>query len=147
MILHIDHVGVVAHSLAQARETLLDTLGFTFDTERTRMPEGNYMAQENCFIYFIQVGTGDTQIELLLPQDIVTGMGKWLAKRGPSVHHLAYMVDDVAAHAAGLRAKGLQQIDMGPGAAAAFFYPKSTMGILMELVDARTMARVHQPGR
>lgn len=143
MILRIDHVGVVAHSLEQGREVLLDTLGLTFDTERTTMPEGNYMAHENARIYFVQVGQGETQIELLLPQDTVTGMGKFLAKRGPSVHHLCYLVDDVPTHAAELRGRGLQQIDLGPNFRAAFFYPKGTMGILTELVDGKTTTRVH----
>ena len=146
MILRIDHVGVVAHSLEQGRSVLLDTLGFTFDTKRTAMPDGNFMAHENCRIYFVQVGDGETQIELLLPQDSVTGMGKWLAKRGPSVHHLCYLVDDVPTHAAELRGKGLEQIDLGPNSGAAFFYPRSTMGILTELVDRKTTDRVHSPG-
>ncbi|GAA4538950.1 hypothetical protein [Pseudonocardia xishanensis] len=57
------------------------------------------------------------------------------------------MVDDVSAHAAELRDKGLRQIDLGPNAAAAFFQPEDTMGILTELVDARTMERLHETGR
>jgi methylmalonyl-CoA/ethylmalonyl-CoA epimerase len=143
MILRIDHVGIVARSFDEATDLLLDTFGFSFDAERTPMPYGSYMAPENCVIYFITVGGGDTRLELLLPRDQSTGMGRWLEKHGPSVHHLAYLVDDVAAHAAELRGRGLEQIDMGPGATAAFFYPRSTMGILTELVDARTMERVH----
>jgi methylmalonyl-CoA/ethylmalonyl-CoA epimerase len=143
MILRIDHVGLVARSLEEAEELFLETLGFTWDLHRTPMPEGIYMPQENARIYFIQVGDGETQIELLLPQDRVTGMGKWLDKRGPSVHHIAYMVDDVEAHAAELIGKGLERIDLGSDAPAAFFYPRTTMGILTELVDARTVARLH----
>lgn len=143
MILRIDHVGVVARSFDEAKDLLVDTLGFAFDEGRTPMPHGIRMAQENALIYFVNVGDGDTRIELLLPQDRVTGMGKWLDKRGPSVHHLAYLVDDVEAHAALLRAKGLSQIDLGPDAGAAFFHPRTTMGILTELVDVRTMERLH----
>ena len=143
MILRIDHVGVVARSFDEAKDLLVDTLGFAFDGVRTPMPHGIYMAPENALIYFVNVGDGDTRIELLLPRDRVTGMGKWLDKRGPSVHHLAYMVDDVETHAAELRAKGLSQIHMGPDAGAAFFHPRTTMGILTELVDVRTMERLH----
>ena len=145
MILRIDHVGVVANSFNEACDILIDTLGFTFDSGRNP-PNGIYMPQENADIHFITVGEGDTRIELLLPRDRATGMGAWLAKRGPSVHHLAYMVDDLHTHAEGLRDKGLRQIDLGPDAGAAFFYPKDTMGILTELVDVRTMERLHQPG-
>ncbi len=143
MILGIDHLGVVAHSFESARELLVDTFGFTFDADRSPLPGGLYMAPENAIIYFIKVGEGSTQIELLLPQDEVTGMGKWLAKRGPSVHHIAYMVDDVQSQARELEKHGLLQIDLGPNPSAAFFYPKTTMGILTELVDAKTMERLH----
>jgi methylmalonyl-CoA/ethylmalonyl-CoA epimerase len=143
VILHIDHLGIVAHSLAEASDLLLDRFGFTVDVSRSPLPRGLYMAPENATIYFLKVGTGQTQIELLLPRDTITGMGKWLARRGPSVHHIAYMVDDVATQAAELRSRGLQEIDLGPNPSAAFFYPKTTMGILTELVDAKTMTRLH----
>lgn len=143
MILRIDHIGLVARSLEEASDLLIDTLGFEFDHTRIVDPAGYDMAMENAMIHFIRVGQGDTMIELLLPRDKATGMGKWLEKRGPSVHHVAYMVDDVAEHAAELRGKGLEQIDMGPDAGAAFFYPRTTMGILTELVDAGTMQRLH----
>src|SRR5580692_8395190 len=115
MILRIDHIGLVARSLEEASDLLLDKLGFTIDTYRTPMPNGIYMARENADIYFIQVGEGDTQLELLLPRDKKTGMGRWL-----------------------------EQIDLGPNAGAAFFYPRSTMGILVELVDAGTVGRLHE---
>jgi methylmalonyl-CoA/ethylmalonyl-CoA epimerase len=143
MILRIDHIGLVARSFEEATDLLLDKLGFTLDLYRTPMPDGIYMARENADIYFVQVGEGDTQLELLLPRDNRTGMGRWLDRRGPSVHHIAYMVDDVEEHAAELRKRGLDQIDLGPNAGAAFFYPRSTMGILTELVDAETMRRLH----
>ena len=142
MILRIDHIGLVARSLEEASDLLIDTLGFEFDHTRIVDPAGYDMAMENAEIHFIRVGQGDTMIELLLPRDTVTGMGKWLDKRGPSVHHVAYMVDDVAEHATELRAKGLEQIDMGPDAGAALL-PRTTMGILTELVDAGTMQRLH----
>lgn len=143
MILRIDHIGVVARSFEEASDLLLDKLGFTLDRDRTPMPNGIYMARENADIYFVQVGEGDTRLEVLLPRDNQTGMGRWLDRRGPSVHHLAYMVDDVEEHAALLRGRGLEQIDLGPNAGAAFFYPRSTMGILTELVDAGTVRRLH----
>ncbi|MFT3855297.1 MAG: VOC family protein [Ilumatobacteraceae bacterium] len=70
-------------------------------------------------------------------------MGRWLDTHGPSVHHLAYLVDDVEAHARELVGQGLERIDLGPDAGAAFFSPRTTMGILTELVDVRTMERLH----
>lgn len=142
MIRWIDHIGVVARSFEEADEHFLSTMGFEIDWDRISTPGGFWMKQENAFIYFIKVGEGKTFIELLLPQDEITGMGKWLARRGPSVHHICYRVDDVEAHAAELCAKGLNRIDMGPDAHVAFFYPKTTMGILTELVDDRTLAEL-----
>ena len=142
MILRIT-IGLVARSFEEASDLLLDKLGFTIDVYRTPMPDGIYMARENADIYFVAVGEGDTRLELLLPRDKQTGMGRWLDRRGPSVHHIAYLVDDVEEHAAELRGRGLDQIDLGPNAGAAFFYPRSTMGILTELVDATTVRRLH----
>ena len=137
MIVRLDHVGVVAHSWDEASEVLVDRLGFPLDEARTSMPEGSLFAPENTRIFFVKVGLGETEIEILIPQDTVSGIAKYLARRGPSLHHLGYAVDDVAEDARLLREKGLQQIDLGGLATAAFFYPKSAMGILTELVPNR----------
>ena len=75
MIVRLDHIGVVANSWEEAQEVLLHQMGFTLNEVRTRMPEGNYFAPENAKIYFIDVGSGETQLEILLPQDRVSGMG------------------------------------------------------------------------
>jgi methylmalonyl-CoA epimerase len=140
MIIRLDHIGVVAHSLDEVSQTLVDTLGFPIDVSRTVMPDGNLYQPQNTRIYFVAVGTGETKIEILIPQDATSGIAKWLAKRGPSLHHLGYAAEDVEADASALRDKGLEQIPLGAGSAAprgVFFYPKSTMGILMELVPDR----------
>ena len=83
MILRIDHIGLVARTFEEATDLLLDRLGFTIDGYRTPMPDGIYMARENADIYFVAVGGGDTRLELLLPRDRQTGMGRWLDRRGP----------------------------------------------------------------
>lgn len=143
MIRRLDHIGVVAHSWEEASEVLLQQMGFTLNEVRTRLPEGNYFAPENARIYFIDVGEGETQLEILLPQDSVSGMGKYLAKRGPGLHHLGYAVDDVEEESRRLSAAGLQMIPIEGLKSASFFYPKSAMGILTELVPVRTLTRVH----
>lgn len=147
MIVRLDHVGVVAHSIEEASAVLVETLGFPIDTDRTRLPEGNLFKPQNTRIFFVKVGVGKTRIEILIPQDTVSGIAKYLAKRGPGLHHMGYAVDSVADEARSLREKGLPQIDLGPDAGAAFFYPKSTMGILTELVPDRTRERVHTTER
>ena len=143
MIRRLDHIGVVANSWEEAQEVLLHQMGFTLNEVRTRMPEGNYFAPENARIYFIDVGSGETQLEILLPQDRVSGMGKFLAKRGPGLHHLGYAVDDVEAESRRLTEAGLQQIPIDGLRSASFFYPRRAMGILTELVPVRTLTRVH----
>src|SRR5579884_2869034 len=133
MFVRLDHVGVVAHSIDEARAVLVDKLGFPIDEERTRLPEGNYYAPQNTRIFFVSVGVGETEIEILIPQDTTSGIARYLAKRGPGLHHLGYAVESVEEDAQRLRECGLEQITL-PGGGAAFFYPKSAMGILTELV-------------
>jgi methylmalonyl-CoA epimerase len=137
MFVRLDHVGVVAHSLDEASAVLVEKLGFPLDTDRTSLPEGNYYAPQNTRIFFVSVGIGETEIEILIPQDTNSGIARYLAKRGPGLHHLGYAVDDVVEDARLLRERGLTQIDISGGRGAAFFYPKDVMGILTELVPVR----------
>jgi len=136
MIVRLDHVGVVAHSWDEAEAVLVDKLGFPVDATRTTLPEGHLFVPQNTRTYHVNVGAGETRIEILIPQDTVSGIARWLAKRGPSLHHLGYASDDVAEDARLLREKGLQQIDLG-GIGAPFFYPRDVLGILTEIVPAR----------
>ncbi|MCA9853767.1 MAG: methylmalonyl-CoA epimerase, partial [Dehalococcoidia bacterium] len=78
--------------------------------------------------------------EVLIPADTTSGTAKYLAKRGPGLHHLGYAVPSVSESAAKLRERGLVQIDLGSDPdklAAAFFRPQSVGGILTELVPVR----------
>lgn len=144
MFLKLDHVGVVAHSWEEASGILVVTLGLKVDEGRTPMPEGGYMAPENVRIYFLKAGDGETRIEVLIPQDTISGTAKFLARRGPGLHHLCYAADNVEAEARRLRELGMQQIDLShgrgdlqAGGGAVFFHPKSSMGILTEIVPYR----------
>jgi methylmalonyl-CoA/ethylmalonyl-CoA epimerase len=137
MFVRLDHVGVVAHSFDEARGVLIDVLGFPLDHDRTTMPEGNYYAPQNTRIFFVSVGVGETEIEILIPQDTTSGIARYLARRGPGLHHLGYAVDNVAEQAQILIDRGLEKIGLPGGGNAAFFYPKGTMGILTELVPNR----------
>ena len=135
MIVRLDHVGVVAHSWDEARGVLVEKLAFPVDLDRTRLPEGNLYLPQNTRIYFVKIGLGETRVEILIPQDATSGIAKWLAKRGPSLHHLGYASNDVPEDARVLREKGLHQIDLG-GGGAPFFYPKDVLGILTEIVPS-----------
>ena len=137
MIVRLDHVGVVANSWDEASDVLVERLGFPVELSRTRMPEGNLYEPQNTRIYFVKVGLGETLIEVLIPQDTESGIARYLAKRGPGLHHLGYACDDVPGEARRLRDQGLEVIPIGTGLSGVFFYPKTSMGILTELVVDR----------
>jgi methylmalonyl-CoA/ethylmalonyl-CoA epimerase len=137
MILRLDHVGVVAHSWGEANDVLVERLGFPLELNRTRMPEGNLYEPQNTRIYFVKVGLGETLIEVLIPQDTISGIARYLAKRGPGLHHLGYACDNVPEETTRLRDQGLEPIQIGDMLNGVFFYPKTAMGILTELVTAR----------
>jgi methylmalonyl-CoA/ethylmalonyl-CoA epimerase len=144
MIRRIDHVGLVAASWSEAREVWLSVLGFEIADWKGAGETGVYFAPERTINYFVQVGEGETVIEVIVPQDGQSGAGKFLAKRGPGLHHIGYAVEDVAAEAERLRTAGLRQIDIGPRATAAFFYPRDVQGVLTELVPYEVPgARLH----
>ena len=83
---------------------------------------------------------GESRIELLRPLGPDTPVGRFLAKRGPGMHHVAFEVDDVGAELARLRAEGAQLIDDSPrrglfGLQVAFVHPEATGGVLAEFVS------------
>jgi methylmalonyl-CoA/ethylmalonyl-CoA epimerase len=80
------------------------------------------------------------QVELLEPTGPDTTVARFLARRGPGLHHIAYHVEDLAAELARLASQGMELIDREPRAGAgghrvAFLHPRSTGGILVELVE------------
>jgi methylmalonyl-CoA/ethylmalonyl-CoA epimerase len=152
---HIDHVGIVAATIEQARQVLGDGLGLDLDEPRSLWPTGVYFAPEQTYNYFFQVGTGETQVEVLVPEAGATsGTARFLEHRGPGLHHVCFACEDVHAEAERLVAKGLHEIDLPRGADGrrnvAFFHPRSTGGILTELIPARAALletpRVHRSG-
>ena len=151
---HIDHVGIVAFTIEQAQEILGDALGLELARPRSQWPTGTYFAPEQTYNYFFQVGEGETQVEVLVPEPGATsGAARFLERRGPGLHHLCYACADVHAEAERLVSNGLQEIDIPRGADGrrnvAFFHPRSTGGILTELVPVRAdlleTPRVHRP--
>jgi methylmalonyl-CoA/ethylmalonyl-CoA epimerase len=83
---------------------------------------------------------GEADLELMTPLREDSPVGKFVAKRGPGLHHVAYAVPDIEATMATARAAGLELIDETPrigmhGARIAFIHPKSAAGVLIELVE------------
>jgi methylmalonyl-CoA/ethylmalonyl-CoA epimerase len=145
MIVRLDHVGVMARSWGEADEVLVGRLGFPVELSRTPMPEGRLYEPQNTRIYFVKVGLGETLIEILVPQDTTSGIARYLARRGPGLHHLGYACDDVPAEAQRLAGNGLKTVPIGSGLSGVFFYPDSAMGILTELVTDRPAERFPVP--
>lgn len=131
MFTHIDHVGFVVRNLDEA----VDFYSRTFDVqewERIAMPERHLVAAV--------ARVGETLLELMAPTSEQAAFTKFLAERGPGMHHIAYRVEDIAVALRDLKARGVQLIDeqARPGmhnTLVAFLHPKSTMGVLIELVQ------------
>jgi 4-hydroxyphenylpyruvate dioxygenase-like putative hemolysin len=119
-------------------------MGFEVSDWKGAGEKGSYFKPERTMNYFVQVGEGETLIEVIVPQDDTSGAARFMAKRGPGLHHIGYAVDDVEEEAARLAATGAARVDLGPNAGAAFFYPKDIQGVLTEFVPYQSPGmRVH----
>jgi methylmalonyl-CoA epimerase len=127
----IDHVGVAVEDIDSSLALYRDSLGMPLVHRETVESQGVDAA-------LLDIGGG--HVELLAPLGPDTPVGKFLAKRGPGLHHVAYRVDDVAETLAALAAAGLRLIDESPrvgirGSLVAFLHPASTGGVLTEIVQ------------
>jgi methylmalonyl-CoA/ethylmalonyl-CoA epimerase len=127
----LEHVGIAVEDLDQALEVYQEALGLAPD-EVLEVPERGMK------IAFFTLG--DVQLELLASAREGSDIGNFLVKRGPGLHHLAFLVDDVAAALDRLKEKGVRLIDETPkrggrGNRIAFLHPKATGGVLMELCE------------
>ena len=137
MLRSIDHIGVAVEDLDEAMAIHRDTYGMPLVHRETIDEQGVEAAL---------LDVGDSHVELLAPLDPDTPVGRFLAKRGPGLHHVAYRVDDVAAALDELRAAGLRLIDDEPrtgirGSQVAFLHPSSSGGVLTELVQPAAEGR------
>lgn len=128
VICGLHHVGIAVHNLEEAAGAYR-ALGLSVEKVET-------VESEQVRVAFIPVG--DTHIELLEPTAASSPVARFLEKRGPGVHHLCFVVDDVAQAMAQARAAGLLLLDETPrvgagGSRVCFIHPKSTGGVLLEL--------------
>lgn len=133
MLLDIDHVGIAVEDLAAAVERYRRTLGVE-PSHRERVEDQG--VEEVLFT------AGTSYIQLLGALGPDTPVGRFLEKRGPGVHHIAYRVDDVAQALEHLRGEGVRLIDEAPrpgsrGTTIAFVHPEGMGGVLVELVQER----------
>jgi methylmalonyl-CoA/ethylmalonyl-CoA epimerase len=132
----IDHVGVAVSDLERAVALYEATFG---------MPVVHRETVESQGVEAVLLDVGDGHVELLRPLGPETVVGRFIAKRGEGLHHVAYRVQDIDATLAGLQGSGIELIDAEArigirGSRVAFLHPGSTGGVLTELVEP---AEVH----
>jgi methylmalonyl-CoA/ethylmalonyl-CoA epimerase len=127
----IHHLGVAVQDLDEALGTYVRLFGAELEHRGVIEDQGVEAAA-------VLVGSG--RVELLAPLDEETPVGKFLASRGPGMHHVAYEVDDVRSELGRLSAAGAALIDEEPrvglfGLQVAFVHPDAVHGVLTEVVS------------
>jgi methylmalonyl-CoA/ethylmalonyl-CoA epimerase len=127
----IDHIGVAVADLDAAIGLYEESFEMELAHRETVESQG---------VEAVLLDVGDGHVELLAPLGPETPVGKFVARKGPGLHHVAYAVDDIESALAELRRAGLQLIDEEPrggirGSRVAFLHPKSTGSVLTEIVE------------
>jgi methylmalonyl-CoA/ethylmalonyl-CoA epimerase len=127
----IDHIGVAVEQIEPALQLYRDRFQMQLAHREVVQEQGVEAAL---------LDVGENHIELLAPLGSETPVGRFLAKRGPGLHHVAYQVGDIDATLAMLKRAGLALIDEQPrmgirGSRVAFMHPRATAGVLTEIVE------------
>ena len=139
MFSRIDHIGVAVEELEPALELYRDSFSLELAHREVVEEQG---------VEAVLLDVGENHVELLAPLGPETPVGKFLARQGPGLHHVAYQVPDIDATLAALRAAGLALIDEQPrtgirGSRVAFVHPRSTGGVLTEIVEPSAAGASH----
>ena len=136
LFMKLDHIGIATNQLAESLAVWRDALGLEIDSTEEVAEQG---------VRVVMMPIGETHVELLEPTTPDSPVGRFLAKRGPGIHHLAIEVGDIRAALADLSGKGARLIDEEPrlgvgGCLVAFIHPSSTNGVLLELVQRPSLS-------
>ena len=131
MIRKISHIGIAVRSLAESIPFYRDVLGLPFTGNEVVEDQGVRVA-------FFELG--EARVELLEPLGPDTPVARFIERRGPGVHHIAYECDGVQQHLEQMDEHGIDLIDKHPrpgahGMDIAFLHPRSTGGVLTELCE------------
>jgi methylmalonyl-CoA/ethylmalonyl-CoA epimerase len=131
MLSAIDHIGIAVDDLDAAVKLYRDSLGMPVVHRETVAEQG---------VEAVLLDVGESHVELLAPLSPDTAVGKFLAKRGSGLHHVAYRVPSVDDTLTELANQGMRLIDERPrtgirGSRVAFIHPSSTGGVLTEIVQ------------
>ena len=127
----IDHIGVATDDLDASLALYEGAMGMPLSHRETVEEQG---------VEAVLLDVGDCHVELLSPLGPDTPVGKFLDRKGPGLHHVAYRVDDINAELARLAGAGIELIDSAPRTGirqsqVAFLHPRSTGGVLTEIVQ------------
>lgn len=133
MKMKINHIGIATNGIDEALKFWSDALGL--ENVHTEI-----VVDQKVKVAMLPIG--ESRIELLEPTSDDSPISKFLAKRGPGIHHIAVEVADIEAALANLKSQGMRLIDESPrvgaeGCLVAFVHPASTGGVLLELVQIR----------
>jgi methylmalonyl-CoA epimerase len=131
MFARIDHIGVAVEDLDAAIALYDSNLDLELVHRETVESQG---------VEAVLLDVGENHVELLSPLSDDTPVGKFLAKRGPGLHHVAYQTADIEATLEQLKAAGMRLIDESPrtgirNSKVAFLHPASSGGVLTEIVQ------------
>jgi methylmalonyl-CoA/ethylmalonyl-CoA epimerase len=127
----IDHVGLAVADLEEAIDLHVNVYGLSLVHRETVSEQG---------VEAVLLDVGENHVELLAPLHDETAVGRFLASRGPGLHHVAYQVEDIALTLRALRDAGVRLIDEAPrpglrASQVAFLHPSASGGVLTELVQ------------
>ena len=131
MFARIDHIGVAVEDLDAAIALYETTMQMALVHRETVTEQG---------VEAVLLDVGENHVELLRPLGPDTPVGKFLAKKGPGLHHVAYQTPDVEAALKALKEAGVRLIDETPrtgirNSKVAFLHPAATLGVLTEIVQ------------
>jgi methylmalonyl-CoA/ethylmalonyl-CoA epimerase len=127
----IDHIGVAVEDIDAAMELYARDFGMREQHRETVEEQG---------VEAVLLEVGEGHVELIRPLGPETGVAKFIAKNGPGLHHVAYATEDIDSTLGAVREAGLKLIDEEPrigirNSRVAFLHPRSTGGVLTELVE------------
>jgi methylmalonyl-CoA/ethylmalonyl-CoA epimerase len=127
----IDHIGVAVQDIEESLALYRDSFAMDVAHREIVTEQG---------VEAVLLDVGENHIELLAPLGQDTPVGKFLAKKGPGLHHVAYQVSDIDATLDSLKQAGMPLIDEQArvgirGSRVAFLHPKGTAGVLTEIVE------------
>ena len=139
MFTRIDHIGMAVEEIEPALELYRDRFELKVAHREVVSDQG---------VEAVLLDVGENHVELLAPLGPQTPVGRFLARKGPGLHHVAYQVADIDETLAALKQAGLDLIDDEPrigirGSRVAFMHPRATDGALTELVEPAAGVGAH----